>query len=141
MPHSTSDTTPYSRADWDKAYNACDAQGWEPDTEGAPDLVTALAAAYQTLKQDHDAVRATILAAAERFSDEWTVADLAEVAASFAVRMYDGWAELARDYLDDHYPGLPAEWLRDLDEIGHQVARPSEQYIPLDGELFIFNRP
>lgn len=113
---------------------------WANDDAG-PDPGVGLVAALTALdEQDEDTLRACIVAAGERHGPAWTVEEFRSVVQSLTCTYGDGWAGLAEDCLDDHYPGLPRDWLNDLHTIGRAVKRDSEQYVLLDSNLYVFNR-
>lgn len=109
----------------------------DPGADPGDGLVAALTALDE---QDEDTLRACVLAAEERHGDAWTVAEFQSVVRSLSATYGEGWAGLAQDYLDDHYPGLPTGWLTDLNVVGRDVKRETEQYVLLDDRLYVFNR-
>lgn len=136
--------------DWHEAFTLCsglDRDEVDSVIEDHPDLtsvVTALVAAYDGKADgDNDIVRACLIAAGERHGPSWSVTEFHAVVQSFAVCLSGGWAELAQDYLDEHYPGFPPGWRIELTTIGKDVRRDGEQYVTLDGSdaLYVFNRP
>lgn len=123
---------PYPVEEWDEAVAAL-ARG----DETGSDLETLLEGLDE---QDEGVLRANVGAAHERYGPQWTISEFHLVVLSLSASYGDGWAGLANDYLDDHFPGLPTQWLRDLDAIGQEVKRDSEQYVLLDDVLYVFNK-
>lgn len=110
---------------------------WASGEEAEVGLLALLAGLDE---QDEHTVRAFVVAAEERFGPSWVIGEFFSVVDSFAASYGNGWAGLAEDYLEDHYPGFPTAWLKDLDAIGRDVKRDSEQYLLLDGVLYVFDR-
>jgi hypothetical protein len=101
----------------------------------------ALAEAYDKLKTDEYAVLAALEAANQQFPDGWDVDQFNKVVDGFTVR-YDDMNEPVQNYLDDNYPGVQIEWLKDDAPVWDGPVRDSEVWID-DTEIpgiYVFNK-
>lgn len=104
----------------------------EPGTLGTlATLTAALIVEYTSHGRDADVIRACLAAAREQYGDSWTVRQFQAVTMRFSAR-FDGWEEIGRDYLDEHCPHFPDEWIKDLAQVGWYARRETALYITLD---------
>lgn len=100
----------------------------------------AIARAYtDSFSNDEDRVHATIEALAEQFA-EWDVDQFTKGVESFQA-VFSDQEEIMKNFLDDNYPGIEPEWLKDDCPLWNQIKRESEVWVEITGTgVFVFGK-
>lgn len=122
----------YDKSTWEDAFESAVNADWdEVDIqEGEHNFLAGkLLEVYESDKvgRDESKVWAVIQAAGKQFR-EFDADQLDQVFASYSLT-YDGWGELAQEYIDEHYPNFPVKYL-DMEKFGQEECkRESEVYV------------
>lgn len=142
------DNTMHSAVSWHGAVDRLDEAEWEAVPPGAAYghcevvLLDLYRSEVSRMGWDvpepgrHARARENVLAcvsAMNQLHHRWTAVELRGVAAG-ARRVFGGWAQLGREWLEATHPGFPVHAVSDLAAVGRFARRPDTRYVAPQGD-------